>query len=268
MNNPELAEIERNIMGARARLAHNVAQLRSAEALAELKDIVTQEVSDTKDNLMQTARSGAQSALQTALQQIKSKAIANPAAVGAVGAGLAWKLFRSPPIASAMVGLGLYSLLRTRGDASLEVADAPRQLKRQVSEFAGEVSGQIAGTAKEIGHRASELAGSAGDAARGIASETADYATDLAARAMQSGKAAVTEAKDYAEELVTRGLGTSEAESPYPIEHMDEQPFVAAPPLADHAQPPRDARDALLLGAAGIAVAAALGIAYQRARDD
>lgn len=243
MSNPDLAEIERNIAAARARLAQDLTRLQSAAAVNELKGIVTREVGNSKDKLMQTALSGIESAVQTTLHQLKAKALANPAAVLAIGAGLAWKLFRSPPVASIMVGLGLYSLLRTRADDSLDVADAPRRFGRQLSDFAGEVSGRIAGTATALGDRAAALADRTTDAARGLAGDAAHYAGDLSARVLPSPDAAAAP-------------------------QADAEPFVAAPPLADLEPPSRDARDTLLLGAAGVAVAVALGIAYQRGHDN
>ena len=33
----------------------------------------------------------------------------NPAAVAAIGAGIGWKLWKNPPVASALVGYGLFS---------------------------------------------------------------------------------------------------------------------------------------------------------------
>jgi hypothetical protein len=44
---------------------------------------------------------------------VKARAAANPAALIAIGAGLAWRLMQRPPIASALIGVGLYSLWKT-----------------------------------------------------------------------------------------------------------------------------------------------------------
>jgi hypothetical protein len=44
---------------------------------------------------------------------LKARAAANPAAVAALAAGVAWRLFHRPPVATLLVGLGLFGLLRT-----------------------------------------------------------------------------------------------------------------------------------------------------------
>jgi hypothetical protein len=44
---------------------------------------------------------------------VKARAAANPLAVAALAAGVAWRLFHRPPVATLLVGLGLVGLLRT-----------------------------------------------------------------------------------------------------------------------------------------------------------
>jgi len=46
------------------------------------------------------------------VEDMKAKASENPAATLAISAGLAWRLLRHPPIATALIGAGLFSLLR------------------------------------------------------------------------------------------------------------------------------------------------------------
>jgi hypothetical protein len=51
--------------------------------------------------IVDQAKSTTQSTLQGMVDDLKSKAAANPAATLAIGAGIAWRVFRHPPIATA-----------------------------------------------------------------------------------------------------------------------------------------------------------------------
>ena len=66
-----------------------------------------------KDALVDKAKSGVQSTIDTFVEDLKARAAANPAAALAIGAGIAWRLIQRPPIATALIGAGLYSLFRT-----------------------------------------------------------------------------------------------------------------------------------------------------------
>ena len=66
-----------------------------------------------KDDLIDKAKSSAHTMFEEFVDDLKGKAAANPAAALAIAAGVAWQMIRRPPIASALVGLGLVSLWRT-----------------------------------------------------------------------------------------------------------------------------------------------------------
>jgi hypothetical protein len=63
--------------------------------------------------LVEKAKEAAKDGAQRVLTQLTERVAANPAAALAIGAGLAWRLFHRPPIATLLVGMGLVGLLRT-----------------------------------------------------------------------------------------------------------------------------------------------------------
>src|SRR5205807_2610581 len=96
--------------------------------------------------LKQEAKSG----LQSVIEDVKGRAAANPAAALAIGAGLAWRLVRHPPIATALIGAGLVSLFRTppvqASDDAGYFSHAKGRLEEQASQvvdYAGEQAAHI-----------------------------------------------------------------------------------------------------------------------------
>jgi hypothetical protein len=61
--------------------------------------------------LSHKAREAAEDGAQRVLTELKERAAANPLA--AAGAGLAWRFIHRPPIATLLIGAGLFGLLRT-----------------------------------------------------------------------------------------------------------------------------------------------------------
>jgi hypothetical protein len=93
-----LSTLEREVEAARAKLANDLASLRSPQPYREFGA-----------NL----KSEAQSVVRRMLDDLKARAAANPSAAMAIGAGIAWRLLKDPPIATALIGAGMLSLLRT-----------------------------------------------------------------------------------------------------------------------------------------------------------
>ena len=84
-------------------------------------------------------KSDAKSAVQRAIDDVKARAAANPSAALAIGAGLAWRLVKHPPIATALIGAGVLSLWRTtpaRINDDDYLKTAQRRLGEQVSDAA------------------------------------------------------------------------------------------------------------------------------------
>src|SRR5205823_4490366 len=98
MSAAKLNALEREVELTRAKFANDLARLRSPHNLAEFKEDLWAHARETKDGV---------------IAEVKARAAANPLAVAALAAGVAWRLFHRPPIATLLVGLGLVGLLRT-----------------------------------------------------------------------------------------------------------------------------------------------------------
>src|SRR5215211_7659483 len=106
MSDGNLDLLEREVDEARRRLGRDIERLRSPSAMSDLKDHVTSTASSIKDDLVERARGAASTTAQRVWSDLKDRANANPGAVLAIGAGLAWHFMRHPPITTLLVGLG------------------------------------------------------------------------------------------------------------------------------------------------------------------
>jgi hypothetical protein len=213
---------ESEVEEARAKLAKDLAVLRSPQTYREF-------AADLK--------SEAQSVVQNILDDVKARAAANPTAALAIGAGIGWRLLRHPPIATALIGAGLLSLWRTRPMRVAEeeyLATAQRRFGEQLSEVAGTLGEYTADTAVA----AREKVGTYARSALHSAEELTASATEQTAEMLSGVRQATADISDRAADVVQRA--TSRAISASSV------------------------RDQVLLGVAGAAVVAALGIAYQR----
>jgi hypothetical protein len=236
MSSAELDVLEREVEAARAKFAADIGRLRDPRSYRLLKDDLLIEAKQTKDELLEKARSAASDAARDLLNQAKEKAIANPAAAAAIGAGLAWRLFTHPPIASILVGVGLVSLLRT----------TPHQPA-------------FNGHGKTVGAQISDAATSAKDAVRGWADGVGD---DLQERAGEIKRGAAHAAQDLAQQA-RETVHDAQAAVQRAAEGARAQAAEAATAVQD-AFADQQTRDNLLLGVAALAVAAAVGISYQQ----
>src|SRR4029079_12801005 len=138
---------------------------------------IKQDAVDTKDAFVAEAKQAVQTRVSDIVDEMKAKAAANPAAAIMIGAGLGWYLLRHPPITTALVGCGLFSLLRTpamaRPGAQTRdyVRSGQERLKEQAQEFAAE--GKQA---------ASVMAAKAGEKITATASDLFETAKDSATR--------------------------------------------------------------------------------------
>jgi hypothetical protein len=237
MSAAELNALEREVELTRARFANDLARLRSPRNIAELKEDLWAQARDTKDGVV---------------ADLKARAAANPLAVAALAAGVAWRLFQRPPIATLLVGLGLVGLLRTSPSPSdyansedlfdpyrwparaNAMADSAKQKVRdwgaQAKEAARDAKEQTAETAASLTERASDAMRDAGDSAR-------ERLRDVG----ETARAKMTQFADDAGSMSDQASARMRA-----------------------AMPNRDDGDKILLGAAALAVAAAVGIAMQR----
>jgi len=243
-----LNEMEREVEAARGKLATDLSVLRSPATAAEFTEGLKQEALEAKDALIEKAKRNVQSSAEALIEDVKARAAANPAAALAVGAGIAWRLIRHPPIATALVGAGLLSLFRTRpadfhgGAPSDYVAHAKTRLAEQTQEIAGAAAEKAIALRDTLSENLSETA-----------TKVRERVSDWTTEAISSARKA---AEDSRAVLASAEARSSESRLGDAVDHawvpMDN-------PLID-----QKARDAVLLGAAGLAVAAALGFACQR----
>jgi hypothetical protein len=217
-----LHRLESDVKAARAKLARNLALLRSPQPYRQSGAAL---------------KSEAHALSQRILDDLKARAAANPSAALAIGAGIGWKLFKHPPIATALIGVGLLSLWRTKPVPLADqdyLATAQRRLGEQLSEAADTVKDYAVDTA--VAGR--EKVGAFAQSALETAEDFAASATERAANTLVGAREAATQASDRAVNAVQRATSHGIADG--------------------------SLRDQVLLGAAGAAVVAALGIAYQR----
>ncbi|WP_068020107.1 hypothetical protein [Rhodoplanes sp. Z2-YC6860] len=281
-----LTECERDVEQARAKLAQDLATLRSPETFSSFTDDLKQEAFETKDAIVEKARSTAESVVTGIVNEIKAKAAENPAAVLAIAAGIGWRLIRNPPIATALVGVGLYSLWKTESDTQPatdeELVERGKQrLKQQLSTAAAGAKDIASGMGQAAAVKANEVA----DAAR----QKIEAVTDQGRMAVHDARDAIAQNVDQMVDRVrTAGNGARDAAAGQTAHMADRfgeaasqaragidramdqarertDQFVAAgADAASRATQALPARDQVLLGVAGLAVAAALGIACQR----
>jgi hypothetical protein len=279
-----LRQCENEVEKARARLGADLAVLRSPRTFAAFTDDLKQDALETKDELIDQAKHAVQSRVSDVIEDLKAKAAANPAAALSIGAGLAWYLFRHPPITTALVGLGLVSLLRTpavpKPQASVRdyVREGQSRLKEQIGEFATQAGEQVSSVAAQAGAKLAETSSDMLATAKQKSGEFLDDTKDSITRfthdaqdQMAAGATAVkTQVKAQVDSLIAKAGGVqselsekarsaTEATATQASRGFDETVSAAKAALPD-----AQTRDRMLLGIAGLAVAAALGMACQK----
>jgi hypothetical protein len=178
------------------------------------------------------------------LDNLKARAAANPSAALAIGAGIAWRFLKDPPIATTLIGAGILSLWRTgpiRVDDEDYLRVAQERFGEQVSQAAHTVKDYAAKTVVAAGEKVGTYAQSARETVEGLASSVAEEAAE-----------SIESARDAAKRIPDRAIDAAQ---------QVKSQFGRA--VSDDG-----VRDQLLLGVAGLAVVAALGIAYQRRSRD
>jgi hypothetical protein len=226
----ELELLERDVAQARRRLHDDLANLRGP-GLVNFKN----DLSTSAENL---------------LTDLKDRAAANPVATAAIGAGIAWRLVHRPPVASLLVGYGIYSLFRTD-------PRQPTAASRYAAE-AAEAGARLAGSAAQAASDVRAAAASAFSTTRAAASETMDA---LTAQAAQAG-ASLSQAGADAGASLTKGMSDARDAATRAVHDVGDAATRAVHDVGDRVR--RD-KDAYLLGFAAAALAAAIGISAKRA---
>jgi hypothetical protein len=172
----------------------------------------------------------------------------------AIGAGLAWGLFDRPPIATLLVGMGLVGLLRTspsQHSSQPYMGLHDEDPKPWYRNDAGDASlATFADVAKE---KVQDWSAQASEAVRQTGTQIADKTASVAGRASATLHDAGDAARDTMTQIADKAASVVERAS-----HRLHDTI-----------PDQDDRDTYLLGAAALAVAAAVGIAYhRRAQED
>ena len=264
MSDTSLRSHERAVEQARARLADDLATLRSPATFSAFADDLKHEALDAKDAILDNTKSAVQSTLNSVLEDVKAKAAANPAAALAIGAGLAWRFIRNPPIATALVGVGLFSLLRTDASAPKNgyQPDYLEKGKQRLKEQAGEAFAKAKAVAGDVQEAVTAKASDLTDAAANKVQDWGDQALDAAREISSAVKARASTAADELRRTQHDATNYVQETASHATDRADRlvrETVVAG----QRALRDPDSRDKVLLGVAGLAVAAALGIAFK-----
>ena len=237
MSDASLIEREREVEHSRAKLSQDLAVLCSPETFASFTDDLKDEALGRKDALW---------------ENIKARAASNPAAMLAIAAGIGWRLFQRPPIASALIGAGLFSLWNTQARTAYDATGRQLGYIEQSKEVAKEQVSEAYSEAADLARKASQTAKQKG-------TET-----------WQAAKEKLEGWQDTVENEIGTYTSQAKAASADFVDSMrvsqhDLRDTVAraVAVVADKVRDD-DTRNTLLVGAAGLAIAAALGIACQR----
>jgi hypothetical protein len=192
-----LSALEAEVEAARARLndsLQNLTRPSISEAVKHdirayadtMKDELVEKISTTREQLVSSAREATRQRVHRLSDSLRERAAANPLALVMIGAGLGWRLYRRPPVATLLMGAGAASLLM----------NARRRSARHFDEFhnpyrsdhpATYVPGGVAGYGYPVEEQAPpatmrERAEQLGDSIQQATSDLRDKAGDLAAR--------------------------------------------------------------------------------------
>jgi hypothetical protein len=252
MTEQSFYRLEREVEAARAKLATDLSILRSPATSDEFTTTLKQE-----------AKSSFQATIQAVIEDVKARAAANPSAALAIGAGLAWRVFRHPPIAAALIGAGLISLFRTapvqtNGDVDY-FSQAKARLREQATQVADTASEQVAAMGGSVAQKAAELAGATEERIQEWTNEAGSLAKQAATELRQRAASISSQVSGVMSEL-----GESQSSSARSVISDIAAATRHADRAAQQAISDPEPKNNLLLGAAGAAIVAALSIALQR----
>jgi hypothetical protein len=237
MKNGKLESLERDVEEARRRVLGDVARLRSPETVASFKRDVSSEIRSRKDGLVAKGKEAARSRADGVVETIKAKIAANPGAALAIGAGLAWRFYRHPPVTPLLVGAGLTALLRTDPEHP---------------QVGSDVAARAALLARSAGDRVREWPERpAAEHLRELARDTKDRVVELGSRAHEK----LTGLPQSAIEAGTHGWSEI-------VRQGRSLGSTGSTALRDAFT--TDQRDTYLLGFAAVALAAAVGMTAAR----
>jgi hypothetical protein len=254
----DLSALEAEVEAARAQLSDSLQNLtrpsiseavkHDIRSYAEtVKEQVVEKISTTRSQLVSNAREASRRQVHSLTDSLRERAAANPLALILIGAGIGWRLYHRPPIATLLVGAGAASLFMNSSRRAARHFDeyhnpyrsdhpggyvpggvagygypveerAPRPSLRERAESLGETVEQGAGAARAkasdlafvASEKASDIAAAVSDKAGDLAAQVTDKASQLAARvsdAAQSGRARVADTASAALETASATAG-------------------------------------------------------------
>ena len=261
--------------------------LRAPGTFSVFKNELVAEARHSGDDAIANAKAGATNWSERVFAEIKERAAANPVAVGAIVAGIGWRVLRKPPITTMLVGYGLYSLFQTRpghlapgAETVYQAADAALAAKEQVEQWGketGEIVAHAAGSVQALAASGAESVRRWGEGVGTTVAEASDSVQALAASGAESARrwgedagTTVAEASDSVQALAARGaesarrwgedVGTTVAEASSSLQALATRESQRV----HHMAMDRQERDKVLLGAAAVAITTALGLAWLR----
>jgi hypothetical protein len=226
----ELNRLEGEVEEARARLTSDLDRLRDPDMVSTFRTDLMREISGSKDEWIDKAKSATRDGARRVLEDLKDRAAANPLAAAAIGAGVLWHLARHPPITTLMVGVGVFGLMRTNPEQPSAIIDR-----------VGEIAGSVQEHATEWGSDARVASARVGEMASAMSAQIRNQVGERVALAGEVAQEATASFASGAGELAQRTKR-----------------------VVDDIVPNGEGRDTLLLGGAMVAIAAAVGIAFQR----
>jgi len=249
-------ELERDVEQARARVAADLALLRSPETYEA-----------AKNGVMEAALGYRDQKVDGVVGTLRAKAAANPLAVAAIGAGVAWRLYKHPPIASVLIGLGVTALMRTDpNDDSMH----PRRLMEAASQRASEMKERAAAQIADLKEAATGVIEEKTRQFTAAAERTYERAAERVSSMGSSGAShgeAAHASTSFARTGDPEALGASATRMRAPTADM---PIARGSDGAlweaedSYASGRAERRDAYLLGVAALAVGAAVGLSRMR----
>ena len=173
MASATLDQLERDVERARARFEEDLARLRDPQTLRDARTELVDRARSAKDDVLGQAKDGATSRAQGIVDDLKQKLSDNPTAAVLIGAGVAWQLFKNPPITSLLIGSGLFALVRPE-----VVDDLSNRVTQQVQTRLADVAHATQERAAAVGERVSELADQAGARVSDTLQPAAETAAD------------------------------------------------------------------------------------------
>jgi hypothetical protein len=232
-----LLEHEREVERSRAKLTQDLAVLCSPETFAAFTDDLKQEALGTKDVVW---------------EKLKARAASNPAAVIAIGAGLAWRLLQRPPFATALIGVGLYSLWKTQPKTAYDASGRQLDYVEQSKEILKEQAGQALSKVADIAGKAQETAAEKGSEVWADAKEKMhEWQGEIGGTVSETTSRLKASSQKVLDDVRVKK------------ENLQGEIHGVVAKAAEKAQDD-DTRNSALLGIAGLAIAAALGVACQK----